>query len=441
EQAQKAGQEAELIAFVYLMTGEPKYGEAARKWVLHLASWDPDGPTNFQLNCEAGKAMLYRPCRAYDWAHDTLTAEDRAKVQQVMKRRALDAWKSGEIALGVGHLNRPLNSHGNRIWHKLAELAIAFLGEVPEAEDWLDYAVNKFYSCYPVWRDDDGGWHEGASYWAGYMSKVVSWLQVSRSALGIDGFKKPFFAQVGDFPLYVAPPGAPNMGFGDLSNGRPSSGWGGFLEYFLRASAPNPKSQIQNPKSAYWRWWAEQWKMRGEGGWLGFLYEANLPPLPEPKPPTDLPPSKVFRGIGVASLHTTLLNSANDVHFLFKSSPFGSQSHGHNPQNSFQLNAYGEALLTTCVYRDLHGSKFHYGWAHSTVAHNAVLVNGEGQVKHTAAATGRIVDSKFSPEWDYVVGDAAAAYGGKLTRCRRHVAFVKPELIVLYDDLVAAEPA
>lgn len=103
EQAQKAGQEAELIAFVYLMTAEPKYGEAARKWVLHLASWDPDGPTHFQLNCEAGKAMLYRPCRAYDWAYDTLTADDRAKVQQVMKRRALDAWKSGEIALGAEH--------------------------------------------------------------------------------------------------------------------------------------------------------------------------------------------------------------------------------------------------------------------------------------------------------------------------------------------------
>ena len=34
-------------------------------------------------------------------------------------------------------------------------------------------AVNKFYAAYPVWSDDDGGWHEGVSYWAGYMSKAV----------------------------------------------------------------------------------------------------------------------------------------------------------------------------------------------------------------------------------------------------------------------------
>lgn len=471
-QTEKACREAETIAFVYLFSGEKKYGEAARKWILHLASWNPDGPTNFRLNCEAGKPMLYRLPRAYDWAWDALTEADRGQVQAVMLRRAEDAWNSGEVGRGVGHLNRPFSSHGNRTWHKLAECAIAFLGEIPEAETWLDYAVNKFYAAYPVWSDDDGGWHEGVSYWGGYMSKAVTWLQFANSALGIDGFKKPFFAQVGDYPLYVAPPGSPNMGFGDLSFRPPPQSWGGFIEYFLRAgnsvvgqasslssnagfqpdaasnpAAPagkrpaSPHSQDARATNAgYWRWWTEQWQMRGEGGLMGFLYNANLPPLPPAKAPTDLPPSKIFHGIGVASLHTTLLDSANDVHLLFKSSPFGSQSHGHNPQNSFQLNAYGETLLTTCVYRDLHGSRFHTRWAWSTVAHNAVLVDGEGQIPHSATAMGRIVDSRLTPEWDYVEGDALAAYGGKLTRARRKIAFIKPDLIVICDDLAAPKP-
>lgn len=440
EQTEKACQEAETIAFVYLLTGEKKYGQAARRWLLHMASWDPDGPTNFRLNCEAAKPMLFRPARVYDWAYDALTEEDRARFRSVMLRRIQDAWESGEVLRGVGHLNRPHNSHGNRVWHKIGETGIALLGELPQAETWLDYAINKFYACYPVWSDDDGGWHEGVSYWAGYMSKAVWWLQVARPALGIDGFRKPFFHQVGDFPLYLAPPGSPNMGFGDLSFQRPSPGWGGFLEYFLRAGS----DRTDPSRVGIWRWWAEQWNMKDQGGVLGFLYNANLPLLPSALPPTQLPPSKVFHGIGVASLHRTLLDSKDDVHFLFKSSPFGSQSHGHNPQNSFQLNAYGEALLTTCVYRDLHGSRFHYGWAHQTVAHNAVLVDGEGQVPHKAAPQGHILAEQLRDDFDYLAGDARAAYGERLSRAMRHVVFLKRgpiPVLVLYDDLEAVRPS
>jgi hypothetical protein len=437
EQTMKACQEAEVIAFVYLITQEPKYKEAARKWILHLASWDPDGPTNFKLNCEAGKPMLYRLPRAYDWGWDSLSEQDREKVQQVMVRRVRDAWNSGEIDQGTGHLNRPYNSHGNRIWHKVGEAGIAFLREVPEANRWLDYAVNKFYSSYPVWSDDDGGWHEGVSYWAGYMGKAVWWLQVAQSSLQIDGLKKPFFSHVGDYPLYIAPPNSPNAGFGDLSFRPLSPTSVTFMEYFVRMQG----SQPGGTQAGYWRWWMDQLKTKPESGILGFLYAANLPGLPPAKAPTDLPPSKVFQGIGVASLHTTLLDSRDDVHFLLKSSPFGSQSHGHNPQNTFLLNAYGEALLTACGYRDLHGSKFHYDYVHSTRAQNGVLVNGQGQVKHSGAATGRIAASRLTPEWDWIVGDAPEAYGKLMTRCQRQVLFVKPDCLVLYDDLVAREPA
>ena len=155
------------------------------------------------------------------------------------------------------------------------------------------------------------------------MSKAVWWLQFAQSALGIDGLKKPFFSQVGDFPLYVAPPHSPNMGFGDLSHRPPPSSWGGFMEYFIRAKGSQPDGQ----RAAYWRWWTEQWGMRGESGILGFLYHANLSSLPVAKAPTDLPQSKIFEGIGVASLHTTLLDSAT-THFLFKSSRSGPKATG-----------------------------------------------------------------------------------------------------------------
>ena len=426
-QTLKACLEAETIALVYLLTGNERYGHAARRWVLHLASWNPDGPTNFRLNCEAAKPLLHRLPRAYDWAFDVLSEEERDRVRAVMRRRALDAWRSGEVREGNGHLSRPYSSHGNRTWHKLAECAIALLDEVPEAETWLDYAVNKFYAAYPVWSDDDGGWHEGLSYWAGYMSKFVWWSELAEHTLRIDCFRKPYFAHVGDYAIYTAPPGSPDMGFGDLSYRPPSSRWS-FVPYFAAKT-----------KNAVLAWWAKEWGMRLEATepLLRVLW-ARLEP-PQPRPPVDLPPGKLFRGTGVAVLNTTLRAAANNVQIRFKASPMGRQSHGHDPHNAFTLNAYGDQLLVNCVYRDWHGSPFHTQWCWSTRAQNALLVNGHGQKRHTAEPLGRIVAWETTDSVQHVAGEAAEAYGGLLRRFTRHMLLIKPQTVLLVDELEANE--
>jgi hypothetical protein len=434
-QTLKACTEAETVAFVYLMTSEEKYGTEARKRLLDLASWNPDGETNFRRNCEAAKPLLHRMARVYDWCYPMLNSKDKEAVQRAVRRRIQDAWVSGEVGRGVGIISRPQNSHGNRTFHKIGESAIVFHGEIPEAEVWLDFALNKFYASYPAWSDSEGGWHEGLSYWGGYMSKIVWWLDGMETALRIDGFKKPFFSNVGDFALYIASPGSPNMGFGDLSMRAPPSGWGEFLDYFKRRGAA-----VGLENAAHWQWWTERWGMANANDVLGFIYHAKLSDLPAAKAPVDLPKSKVFDGVGVASFHTSLVDSADDVHLLFKSSPFGSVSHGFNPQNSFQLNAYGECLLPACVYRDWYGTGFHYKWVHQTISQNAVLVNGEGQAAHKPVP-GRIFGELHHEDWDYIIGDAVQAYEGKLTKAIRHVLFLRSGVIFLMDELRAPKPA
>jgi hypothetical protein len=260
-------------------------------------------------------------------------------------------------------------------------------------------------------------------------------MQVAHSALGIDGLKKPFFADIGNLPLYVAPPNTPTSGFGDLSYKPVNCA---FLHYFARMKGADPKGSAA---ASHWSWWLQQTKTKAPNGWTGFLYAANLPPLPAPLPPADWPQSKIFRGTGLASLHHTLTDSREDVHFLLKADPFGTQSHGHNAQLGFQLNAYGECLLPAITYRDLHGSKFHYLWCHSTRAQNAVLVNGAGQLPHSYRSAGSILDARITPQWDYVRGEATAAYTGMVTRAERAVVFVKPDILVLYDDFAAPQPA
>ena len=49
--------------------------------------------------------------------------------------------------------------------------------------------------------------------------------------------------------------------------------------------------------------------------------------------------------------HSCLTNAAEDVAFYFRSSPYGSVSHGHQDQNAFALAAYGEIF-----YRNVQAS-------------------------------------------------------------------------------------
>lgn len=473
--AQRAMNAAQVLAFTYLITQDPLYGSAARRWVLAAAEWDAGGKTSKRANDYAW-AQVARACVAYDWAYQALSPEDRAAVRGALaKRAALLWWKKGAEGTGAGEIRMSAESHDEMHYPYLGQCAMALYGEVPEAEPALNYVVNRFQSVYPAWGDDDGGWHEGFHYWCVLMASLSQsgWAQTERDVLGIDPFKKPYFRRAMDYAIYNLPPGAPDAGFGDMSDvpGIADEARGRmFLDYLVRGNAGLPGSH-----SAYWQWWIDTWGwdlVAGKAGtrdessiaaaqMLDFLYRATMPPQPAPKPPSDLPQSKLFRGTGVASLHTNLRDSASDVQFLFKASTLGAQSHGNTPQNAFELNAFGESLFPDIKYRDEWYGLFHKYWVLTTRAHNAVLVNGRGQYVapwdnpgtpaeitrygagpvRNALAAGSILDAVLTPTVDYVVGDAAPAYRDQLRRFQRHVVFVKPDLIVMYDDLDAIKPA
>jgi hypothetical protein len=428
-QTTKALQEAEVLTFVWLLTREEKYAEPARRFTLHVAGWDPDGPTNFKLNDECGMEILYRLPRAYDWGWPLFTEAERKQIRAALLRRALDAWSVPSMGQGAGHLNQPYNSHDNLIWQRLGDNAVATFHETPESEQFLHFVVSKFFSSYPVCSDDDGGWHEGLSYFRAYMMLIAPWIETAQKTLGICALRKPFFAHLADYPMYSAPPGSPDLGFGDASfRTQPERWW--IMHYYI--------NRTQNP---YLAWWVKAWRIPAKTEELILDLIMGSEAAVKPKPPANLLSSKVFRGTGVAVLNSQLLDSAQNVQIRFKASPMGRFSHGHEPHNSFTLNAYGVPLLVNNTYRDLHGTPFHRLWAWSTHSQNAVLVDGLGQKPHSLDLGGRIVKWQFQDGVDYVQGDGTDAYEGRLKRARRHIIFLKPDVIVIADDLEAPRPA
>jgi hypothetical protein len=424
---------AATLAFTRLLGGKEEYGQLAKRILLDCAKWDPKGATGYRYNDEAGMPYAYYFSRTYTFVHDLLTQEEREVCRRVMKIRGEEMYQH----LYPRHLWRPYSSHSNRAWHFLGEIGVAFQGEIEGADDWVWFAMNVFYNVYPVWSDDDGGWHEGVSYWSSYIDRFTWWADVMRAAMGINAYQKPYFAKVGYYPMYLMPPGKTDGGFGDGANRSRASQLVPLVSQ-LAAQAGNPN----------WQWYVEQ--MGGPSktsGYVGFV--RGMLPKVEPQAPEGLPPSRLFRGTGQAYLNTTLTAADQDVQVIFKSSPMGTQSHGNEANNSFVLWAYGQPLLVRTGHYYLYGGPHHRDWVWSTRSLNNITVDGQGQVKCSSAAKGQIVAFKTTPSIDVVVGEAGEAYrlteAGKqrrlLDRYTRAIVFVKPELVIVFDRLAAPEPS
>ncbi|WP_197231589.1 DUF4962 domain-containing protein [Novipirellula artificiosorum] len=430
---------AATLAFTRLIGGKEEYGQVAKRILMDCAQWDPKGATGYRYNDEAGMPYAYYFSRTYTFVNDLLSEQEKQQCRDVMRVRGEEMYDH----LCPRHLWNPYSSHSNRAWHFLGEIGLAFHGEIDQADDWVWFATNVFYNVYPVWSDADGGWHEGTLYWNSYIGRFTWWADIMQAALDINAFDHPYFDRVGYYPMYLLPPGKVGGGFGDL-NAKATSAKQIALMSVLAAQSRNP----------YWQWYVDQHDEKSlasgyaaSSGYLGFLRGSRG--TVAAKSPADLPSSRLFRGTGQAYLNTTIEDANQDVQVVFKSSPFGTQSHGYEANNSFLLWAFGQRLLIRSGYRDTYGSEHHRDWMWSTRSVNNITVDGKGQLPHAAAARGRVVDFQTTPAIDVVVGEAGAAYRSSqstgeqrlLDRFTRAILFIKPDMIVVYDRLRAPKPS
>lgn len=412
----------ERAALAYLLTGDTVCGAEAKRRLLHFFSWDPHGPTNVFHNDEPAMWVMMRGVRAYDWTYDLFTPEERSQVEPAMRIRAADFYKKMRAK---PFENNPFESHAGRIIGFLGEAAIEFLSDWPEAQEWLDYITRIFWGVYPAWGKDDGGWNEGPGYWSAYMNFALHFVLALREATGIDVSHRPFFRNTPYYRFYLTPPFSQMAPFGDGTQWKPNHA--GTLLYWFSTLNRDP----------YLRWYADSLHQGPGAEVLGVLLKDDGIAA---RPPTDLPPARLFPGVGLVCLHTDLVDGRNDVAFALRSSPYGAVSHGHNDQNCFVLEAYGEPLAIASGYYNRYGSPHHTGWTQQTKAKCGITCDGGRGQDRGWHARGKITAFLHGERFDLVCGDATKAYGGRWTRAIREVVHVRPGLFVIRDDLAAAEP-
>jgi len=413
----------ERCALAYLLTGDEQFGREAKRRLMHFFSWDPTGQTGLWGYDEPAMWMMMRGTRAYDWTRELFTPAERKKIEPVMKVRAGQFYR---------HLKRrpfesnPYESHAGRMPGFLGEAALSFAHEWPEAKGWLRYATLLYYTSYPAWGGDDGGWQEGPGYWSAYMNFALHYVVALREATGVDLMGKPFFRNTPYYALYTATPYHEHRPFGDGQHGSPR-GLGGVMYAFSTLTG-----------DPYIRWYPRA-SGRSVGG--DVLTLATYDPKLRARSPADLPPARVFPAVGLAAIHTALGEKDRDVTLLLRSSPYGSVSHGHADQNAFVIEAFGRALAPATGYYPWYGSPHHQNWTRATRAKNSILVDGEGQVRRSWSAGGKITAFHSGGGYDYVEGEAGGAYGRRLKRFRRHVVHLRPATFVIFDDLAAPKAA
>ncbi len=423
-----AAQKANVLSFAYLITGEERYGQAARKWVVFLAPFrmdyhleDRGQHDTVVYNYEFGLEGL---ALAYDRVYDLLTEQERADVLAHIEYHCDNAYKWCRGALKQ-HLNYQ-NSHGQQCMHPFLTTTLAIMGDSERATEWADWLIRQYVNRLP-WGSNDGGYTEGQTYSHKYRF-IIEALAAMRTATGLDLFQTPRIRNSGDFWLYCM---ALNYWWNH---------WGDVYHLLYPMYGSGGEAQIGNLLAAMTdnrelKWYADT--VVANPAHIPFRYISDKGVLPAP--PIAIAQARVFTDVGQLAAYDRFYDHGSNRVF-FRSSPFGGASHAHADQNGFVLHAGGEILACDAGYYTYAGDEYHKAFSTATIAHNSMLVNGQGQPDNISAK-GNVSSFFNSAEYCIFTGEAGEAYPELLDRFDRVVLFIRPDVFIVYDELKATQPS
>lgn len=168
------------------------------------------------------------------------------------------------------------------------------------------------------------------------------------------------------------------------------------------------------------------------------------PALPKKERPerTDEGPSRYFEGSSTICMRS---DWGPDATFVAFHAGKTRSPHCHLDTGSFIMGSHGERLIPDAGFWpygqgffDYRGTRWDFDGA-ASVGHNVLLVDGSGP-RYAGESRGHLQSVELAADCDRIVCDLSSAYGRTVRRYVRYFAFLRPNIVVLLDDVEGRGP-
>ena len=430
--------DAAAQSLVWLLTGDTAAADAA---VTRLVGYEfPGSVDTFHVYARLTEFGL-----AYDWLYNYEGFTDEAKTQA--RKRIMPLAELG-LRMSYDHMFHNyvwMSAGGTALW------AMAIAGESQESNELFERIRQRFNSgLFPAMQYLDGLPSEPMGYWALYdLTPCALTLLAAQSAFekdlvgavitDQDSWLDRHFANL----IHCTLPDMRYIPWGDLQsgpNGGVTSDMAGIVDALTWA--------LDLPHGAHFSRWLSAKRglkrFRGDTAIFYMLYTRHLKTTPA-EPPLSFLAGNEQSGHFIARSQWD--DGATIVAFR-STDHFG--DHNHYDQGGFTVYRNGLLAVDPPIYRRVGGPQ------QSTDNHNTLLIEGQsqrparGQTFRTIEIfkenleggkqleTGDILFYKETGSWAAVAGQVAQAYPSDTVQsCVRQLLFVRPQTIVVVDQLTA----
>ncbi len=398
---------------------------------LAMEDWVPphhahSRPLDLSAAAAVGDLALY-----LDFARALLPAEERRTLCDAIRARGVEPLvamcRARSAPWTTAHHNWPTVVAG-----AVGLGALAAWEALPDPAEALVHIVERVatpLSTYP----QDGSYPEGPGYWHYGLGECLPfcfalWLASGGEA---DLFTVPFLRNTGTYALHVR---TPDGGCFEVEDGtrRWAAGW--MLAVLGRAVGDGAATAAAGASLG----------TPAGGPALRQALFCTTAPAPQAAPATTM---AFFPGTQNAMLRS---DWGQDAFFAGLHAGSNGVNHAHLDLGTFTVVAGGERVLGdsgswsyTLDYfqRSEGGRRWDYE-PNTTAGHNAVLVDGAGQVPGDGARCPfHQVELRPEDGLGLFALDLTGAYGGRLRRYVRHFAYMAEGALVVVDEIEAVEPA